>query len=257
MLSFELMVTGLNSYIDTKTNGMPLQFPRKTAKRILIVLLAVAVATALFLAAETGWVVLICGGVCFLVGILYSYGPLPISHTPLGEIFSGVFEGFFIPFLVVSINSPDKSLIGYSLSRRVLQIEFNLPGMIRLFILSLPAVLGIADIMLANNICDLPEDIQVKRFTLPYYIGSRNSVRLFALNDYVAFAAVILTAALGILPPYTLAALLSFPFVQRNISAFKRLQSKNVTFPYSVQNFTLLMIPLISAAGVAAFIRNY
>lgn len=255
MLAFELLVTGLNSYVDTKTNGMPLQFPRKTAKRILIVLWVFAVVTALLLVARTGWVVLICGGLCFFAGIFYSYGPAPISRMPLGEVFSGIFEGFLIPFLVVYINSPVNSLVDFSLNHWVLQIELNLPGIFRLFVLSLPAMFGIANIMLANNICDLEADVRVKRYTLPYYIGTRNSIRLFALDYYAAFASVILTAILGILPPYVLVTLLSFLFVQRNISAFKKVQSKSETFPYSVQNFALLLMILIVVAGIAAFIR--
>ena len=255
MLAFELLVTGLNSYIDTKTNGMPLQFARKTAKRILTVLGIVAVAAALVLVARTGWVVLILGGLCFLAGVFYSYGPAPISRMPLGEAFSGVFEGFFIPFLVVYLNAPAGGLVGYSFRDWILQIEFNLPGIFRLFLLSLPAMFGIANIMLANNICDVEADVRVKRYTLPYYLGKRSSLRLFALNYYAAFASVILTAALGILPPYVLAALLPFVLVQRNISVFKKLQSKSGTFPYSVQNFASVMIVLIVAAGAAAFAR--
>lgn len=254
MLAFELSVTGLNSYVDTKTNGMQLQFSRSTAKRILIVLLLLAAAAAVLLVARTGWIVFVCGGVCFLVGVLYSYGPAPISRMPLGEAFSGVFEGFFIPFLVVFINAPAGSLVGYSLSGWVLQIDFNLFGLFRLFLLVVPAMLGIANIMLANNICDLQADVRVNRYTLPYYIGTRNSLRLFALNYYAAFASVVLTAAFGILPPYVLAALVTLVFVQKNISAFRKVQSKAETFSYSIRNFTALMGALILAAGAAAFL---
>lgn len=255
MLAFELSVTGLNSYIDTKTNGMELQFPRKTAKHILEGLLAFAVISALFLVFRAGLVVLILGGLCFLVGILYSYGPAPISRMPLGEVFSGIFEGFFIPFLVVYLNSPENSLIGYSFRGWVVQITLNLSSIFRLFILCIPAMLGIANIMLANNICDVEADIRVKRYTLPYYLGVQNSLRLFAANYYMAFFAVILTAVFRILPFYILAALLPFGLIQRNISRFQKLQSKTKTFPYSVKNFTFLMVSMIVVTGIAAFLH--
>lgn len=252
MLAFELSVTGLNSYVDTKTNGMALPFPRKTAKMILIGLWIVAMAAALLLVIRTGWVVLCCGALCFLVGVVYSFGPAPISHMPLGEAFSGIFEGFLIPFLVTFINSPPDSLVGYSFRHWMLRIDFNIAGLFRLLVLVLPAMCGIANIMLANNICDLAADTAVKRYTLPYYIGVRGSLRLFALDYYAAFAAILLTAALRILPPYVLLTLAVFPAVQKNIGVFRKRQSKTETFPVSIRNFTLLMVPLILAAGIAA-----
>lgn len=257
MLAFELSVTGLNSYVDTRHNGMELQFSRPTARRILTGLWVVAMAAALLLVARTGWVVLVCGALCFFIGIVYSFGPAPISHMPLGEAFSGVFEGFFIPFLVTFINSPPDSLVGYSFQDWVLRIDFNLAGLCRLLILVIPAMCGIADIMLANNICDLAADAAVKRYTLPYYIGVRGGLRLFALLDYAAFASVILTAALGILPPYVLVTLAVFPVVQAHICGFRRHQSKVETFPLSVKNFALVMVPLILSAGVAAVFRAW
>lgn len=253
MLAFELSVTGLNSYEDTKTNGMQLPFPRKTAKRILIALWVIAVFAAILLVIETGWIVFVCGGLCFLVGVLYSFGPAPISRMPLGEVFSGLFEGFFIPFLVVFINTPADSLIGFSLQNWILQINFNILGLFRLLVLTMPAILGIANIMLANNICDLQADIRVNRYTLPYYIGVQNSLRLFALNYYTAFAFVILTAIFRILPIYVLAVPLTLLVIQKNIVLFQKVQSKTDTFPTSVKNFSILMGALILIAGIAAF----
>lgn len=255
MLAFELLVTGLNSYIDTKSNGMQLQFARKTAKRILIVLFVVAVAAGILLVFRAGLIVLAIGGLCFLVGILYSWGPASISRMPLGEVFSGGFEGFVLPFLVVFVNAPQNSLLGYSLSGWVLQVTLNISGIFRLFVLMIPAMFGIANIMLANNICDVEADTRVGRHTLPYHLGRRNSLRLFAAGYYVAFATILLTAVLGILPPYVLVALITIILVQRNISVFKNVQSKTETFPYSVKNFIALMGPLILVAAVAAFIR--
>ena len=41
---------------------------------------------------------------------------------------------------------------------------------------------GIANIMLANNICDVEEDIINNRFTLPYYLGKKNAFNLFKIS---------------------------------------------------------------------------
>ncbi len=48
-------------------------------------------------------------------------------------------------------------------------------------LVSIPMIVGIANIMLANNICDLEEDIANKRHTLPYYIGKKNAI-IFVSN---------------------------------------------------------------------------
>jgi 1,4-dihydroxy-2-naphthoate octaprenyltransferase len=251
MFSFDLSITALNNYIDSKSSGVPLQFSKTVSKRILFILWTVAGVAATLLVFYTGPIVLVCGGVCFCVGIFYTFGPAPISHMPLGEIFSGVFEGFFIPFLVVFINSPVLSLVGYSLQNWMLQMFFNIPGLFKLSVLTLPAMLGIANIMLANNICDVDADVKVNRFTLPYYIGVKNALRLFTLLYYAAFAAVVAMAVFRVLPVYVLAVLIMAVFVQKNVMTFSWHQSKTKTFPLSVQNFMLVMVPLIFVTGAA------
>ena len=112
----------------------------------------------------------------------------------------------------------------------------------------------VADIMLANNICDVDADVQVGRFTLPYYLGVKNSLRLFALLYYAAFAAVAAMAVFHILPAYVLAVLLMLIFVQKNLSVFRRRQSKAETFPLSVQNLLLILLPLVLVAAAALVI---
>ena len=45
------------------------------------------------------------GLVCMAVGYLYTGGPFPISWTPFGELFSGVFMGMFIRMVHPYINN--------------------------------------------------------------------------------------------------------------------------------------------------------
>lgn len=256
MLFFDMATTALNNYIDTQTNDKPLQFQKGTAKFIFYLLFFLAVITGLLLVFHTGLVVLFCGALCFMIGILYTFGPAPISHMPLGEIFSGIFMGFFIPFLVVLINAPKESLVTYSLNELVLQIYLNLEGLFKLAVIALPAICVTANIMLANNICDLEADIQAKRFTLPYYMGKGNALRLFSGLYYMAFAAIIAMAALKILPLYVIAAVAPAVLVQKNIAVFNKRQSKEETFPLSVQNFVMIILPLIVIAAVSAVVQK-
>lgn len=255
MLFFDMATTALNNYIDIKTNGKELQFSKKTAKRIFFILLLLAMLAGIVLVLNTSLIVLFCGALCFAVGIFYTFGPAPISRMPLGEIFSGFFMGFFIPFLVVYINAPGDSLVYFSLNNWVLQLWFNLEGLAKLFIITIPAICGIANIMLANNICDVDEDIKVNRFTLPHYIGNKNALNLFAGLYYLSFAAVIVIAVFKILPIYVLLVLVTLIIVQKNILVFRKLQSKEKTFALSVQNLVLILLPFVVVMVIASIIR--
>lgn len=252
MTLFDMTTTALNNYIDTRASGTELPFRRRTALAVLLILLALAVLSGLLLALLTSPVVLVSGAACFLVGILYTFGPAPISRMPLGELFSGFFMGFFIPFLVVTINSPQLAPVRLSLQGPLLSLEIHLPELLRLALLTVPPVTGIANIMLANNICDVDHDVAIDRFTLPYYLGTRRSLLLFILLYLLAGAAVIATALLDILPVYTLLTLAVALPLQKNIRRFYARQSKPDTFPLSVINLILIVLPpiVITAAVI-------
>lgn len=245
MLCFDMATTALNNYIDVKANGKILEFSQKTAKQILYFLLILAILLGLALVFYTGVIVLVLGALCFGVGIFYTFGPVPISRMPLGEIFSGLFMGLFIPFLVVFINAPEDSLIYVTFTNWLLQVSFNIMDLLKLGVVTIPAITGIANIMLANNICDLDEDVKVNRFTLPYYTGVKNALNIFAALYYLGFAAIIIMVVFGILPVYGLITIVGLIPIYKNISKFRKQQSKTITFPLSVQNLVISLVPVI------------
>ncbi|MEO1814286.1 MAG: UbiA family prenyltransferase [Acetobacterium sp.] len=245
MLSFDMATTALNNYIDVKANGKILEFSQKTAKQILYFLLILAILLGLALVFYTGVIVLVLGALCFGVGIFYTFGPVPISRMPLGEIFSGLFMGLFIPFLVVFINAPEDSLIYFIFTNWLLQVSFNIMDLLKLGVVTIPAITGIANIMLANNICDLDDDVKVNRFTLPYYTGVKNALNIFAALYYLGFAATIIMVMFGLLPIYGLIAIVGLIPIHKNISKFRKQQSKTKTFPLSVQNLVISLVPII------------
>ena len=252
MLFFDMATTALNNYIDAKTNHTPLPFRKITAKIIFAALFLVAVIFGISLVFYAGLAVLFCGALCFAIGILYTFGPAPISRMPLGEAFSGIFMGFFIPLLTILINAPAVSLVYFFYQDGELLITLHLAGLFRLSVVTVPAMCGIANIMLANNICDLASDIQVNRFTLPFYIGRKRGIWLFAALYYTGYGSIVFMAAFGIFPLYVLLVLPTVIIVHKNISIFKKRQSKEETFPLSVQNFIIIMLPLIIIAAIAA-----
>ncbi|MDD4772639.1 MAG: UbiA family prenyltransferase [Eubacteriales bacterium] len=240
MFIFDLTATAINNYVDTKSNGNTLQFGRKTAAAIIIIQLFICLSLGIYLVFITDIVVLFLGALCFLIGIIYSFGPLSISRLPFGEAFSGLFYGFFIPFIILYINFPDGTFLSYHLDAGTLTFSVHIVPVITVIMLSVVPFCVTAGIMLANNICDLERDAAVNRFTLPYYTGSK-SLYLFAGLYYTAYTAIIIMAILGILPPVCLLAVATLIPVQRNINKFFDKQDKSTTFILSVKNYIIIM----------------
>lgn len=254
MFIFDLTTTAINNYIDTKTNDQTLQFRRRSALAIIYLLFGISAALGVYLVYLTDIVILLLGGLCFLTGVLYTYGPVPISRQPLGELLSGVFYGLFIPFIMLYINMPENSIIALGLGWDRISLEISVEPVLAVLFLSISPVCTTANIMLANNICDVEKDIAVKRYTLPYYLGKK-SLRLFALLYYLCYAAVVAMVLLRILSPLCLLILLTLWPVQKNINIFFGRQEKAVTFITSIKNYVLIMGSLSLLIFVSALIR--
>ena len=240
MFLFDLTTTAINNYIDSKTNHQTLQFSRKTALIIIYVLFFLSAALGLYLAYLTDLVILLVGGICFLCGVLYTYGPIPISRQPLGEVMSGLFYGILIPFILVHINSPTGTLLALDFNFEVISLKLQVMPILQLLLLSVIPFCTTANIMLANNVCDLEKDIAVMRYTLPYYIG-RKSLYLFAGLYYLTYVAIIVMVIMKILSPICLLSLLSIIVVQKNINIFFEKQEKAITFVTAIRNYIIIM----------------
>lgn len=240
MFIFDLATTAINNYIDTKTNTQTLQFKRSAALAVIFALLGISTALGLYLVYLTDVVVLLLGGICFLCGILYTYGPVPISRQPLGELLSGIFYGLFIPFILLYINMPEGTYLALNLTWETVTLELSVWPIITVLFLSVAPVCTTANIMLANNICDVERDIQVKRYTLPYYLG-KNALHLFAAIYYTTYIVIVIMVVLRILSPIVLIYLLTFFIVRKNIKEFFRVQDKETTFINAIKNYIIIM----------------
>jgi 1,4-dihydroxy-2-naphthoate polyprenyltransferase len=253
MITFDMVTTAINNYFDFKKankksgynyekhNAMVrYNLNPKTVIFIIIFMLALASFTGFILFLNTDVIVLIVGVLCFSTGVVYSYGPVPVSRTPSGEFFSGLMMGFFILFLSVYIHVYDLGFISFSWDNGIFGISMNYVELLYIIILSIPCFCGIANIMLANNICDVECDLVDKRYTLPIYIGKDKSLILFASLYLFAFIAIAILAILNILTIFILIALVTVIPVSRNVIAFFKVQSKKDTFPFAVMNFMLI-----------------
>lgn len=241
MFLFDLTATTINNYFDTKKNHQTLQFQRGTAKFITVLLFVLSLALGLYLVFLTDLVVLVLGGLCFFFGVLYSYGPVPISHGPYGEIISGFFYGFLIPVILVYINTPPGELFAYAFAEGRLWVDIGIMPVLALVLLAVVPFCLTANIMLANNICDVEHDVKVGRYTLPYYI-KKHSLHLFSAFYYLAYLSVIVMVILRFVSPLSLILLATLIPVQRNINLFYKKQVKEETFVVSIKNFLLIII---------------
>lgn len=260
LMFIDMTTTALNNYFDFKRaykrHGYNYEshnsitrdkLNEKTVLPVILVMLSAAVILGiqLVLNTDTDIVVLLLGVLSFGAGIFYSFGPVPISRTPLGEVFSGFFMGFIIVFLSVYIHIYDSGMVMLTLDKTRMLINIEIYEIACIFLLALPVMLGISNIMLANNICDIEDDIENKRFTLPICIGRDKALSLYRFLYYIAYADIIVLCILKILPPVCLVTLFSLLPVMKNIKKFCLLQTKKDTFALSVKNLFILNIPQI------------
>jgi 1,4-dihydroxy-2-naphthoate octaprenyltransferase len=203
-----------------------------------LLLLTVSIVLGLWLVFLTDVVILFLGALCFFFGVFYSYGPVPLSHGPYGEIVSGFFYGAVIPAIIVYINDPAR-LLSYSLSTDALSVRVNIAPTAGLLLLAVVPFCLTANVMLANNICDVERDVHVGRYTLPHYLG-RASLHLFAFLYYAAYLSVVVLAVLRYLSPLSYLLLITLWPVQRNIRRFFERQLKEETFILAIKNFILI-----------------
>jgi 1,4-dihydroxy-2-naphthoate octaprenyltransferase len=270
LLSFDMTTTAINNYFDykkaRKKTGYGFEkhnaivrdnIKEAEAVAVIVVLGLIAVIAGFVLYLNSNAIVLILGMMSFAVGVLYTAGPVPISRMPLGEVFSGFFMGFIIPFLAVYIHVADERIAALSMQRGILELKANIPEIVRIFLISVPAVTGIANIMLANNICDIEDDLENRRYTLPVHIGREKALILFKILYYAAFAEILISAVAGLIPATSLLVFATFIPVRKNIHRFIELQTKKDTFSLSVKNFAVMNMVLILSTAVAIIIQCF
>jgi len=271
LITLDMGTTAINNYMDyrraVKKYGynyemhnaiVKYNLKESTVLATVIILFTMAVVFGILLYINTNVIILLLGAVSFAASVLYSYGPIPISHMPLGEIFSGLFMGFLIVFISIFIHLHDSNIILYSFAQGILNFSLNIKELLFIFLLCIPSIVGIANIMLANNICDMEDDIVNKRYTLPIFIGRERALRLFRALYYIAYLDVILLLILKIIPIISAVSLLTFFPVIKNVKKFFRKQTKKDTFVFAVKNFVILNIVqvitiCIGAIGKAVF----
>lgn len=133
-------------------------------------------------------------------------------------------------------------------------ISFDWLTIIKLIIASIPTAITVMSVSLANNICDLEEDMEDGRFTLPYHIGVDKALVVFKSLYYAGYIAIILSIVFGTFPRFVTLSLLTFPYVSNNIRIFMNKQDKETTFLTTIYNSLVIPIPLILVFFIGAWL---
>ncbi len=250
LLMIDLTTTGLNHYMDYRRAVLrsgyhyqvhnPLgkgEFSEKAAKTSLLVMLSLGAIFGIVLVLRTDLWVLMFGAMAFFIGVVYSFGPVPISRTILGELMSGVFMGGLIPLLSFYIHAYTATPMELSYQSGTLSLLVDIELLLPLFILSLPLVALIAGIMLANNTCDRDEDIIDKRYTLPVTMGLEKSLTLYKILVGLSYLSIAFGIGFDILPITCALVFVTMPTVTRQTAAFTSRPVKGETFINAVKNF--------------------
>lgn len=261
VISFDMCTTAINNTMDyikaldesykEKDNVIGAnQLNFQQMVHIILGLLAFSIVVSLGLVWRTDLILLPMGVLCFLIGIFYTFGPMPLSRLPLGEIFSGTTMGFGIFFLAIFIQKPEL-LISSHFSANIFHVSLAWFELLKTIFLSLPLVFLIANIMLANNLCDYEQDIKNGRFTLVHYIGKSRGITLYTLLNLSSWLLWLVYPLAGLLPKWTYLGLILIVADLKFLQAFRKEQVKRLTFINAIKSFvlfsTLYLISLILA----------
>lgn len=255
-MSIALFVTGFNNVQDFyKAKDMHYRATQNilgrehlSPRRLLALMLgflALACACGLVLVARTDLSLLLIGSAAVFVAIFYTFGPVPLSRIPSGELLAGLCEGFGTIFIAVFVNVVPRP-VSLALAGGAFRFAIDMQMCLVLFLVALPIVILDGTVMFADNICDLAQDQRNQRFTLPYYLGKPRALQLYPWLPRLAYGAIVVAVVLRVLPWLCLATLLLWPLVAKNTRGFLAVQSKVETFNLAIK--TLL---LTAAAEVA------
>ncbi len=251
VICIDMGTTGFNSYFDY-VRGTDRAERNYEADKVLVhegispsaallislSLFGAAALTGLIIAYLTSYYLILAGGACMAIGFLYTGGPLPISRTPLGELFAGGFLGtalFTISYYVLTLNVSAASAL-----------------------ISLPFMFLIGMILTVNNSCDRESDKEAGRKTLSILLSIRANRRVLLFQLTGAFILTLAFALLGMLPPavfFTLpaGALFSFKVFRKMEKEGFSLKSKSNSMR-SVSNIFLSYTLAFSSALVLSML---
>ncbi len=156
---------------------------------------AAAIIVGIALTLIVGWPILLIGAASLIAAVTYTGGPLPYGYRGLGDVVCFLFFGFVA---VMGAGFVQIETLTWELAAA-----------------SVPVGCTVTAILVVNNLRDLPTDRASGKRTLAVIIGERATRLEYAALTVGALLGVVVFAAVGLLPLWTLLALLAVPLVYR------------------------------------------
>ncbi|MCC4046413.1 1,4-dihydroxy-2-naphthoate polyprenyltransferase [Enterococcus gallinarum] len=252
MILFDLTTTSINNYMDFKKAKSKVykyeqnvigreKIPETLVRNMIFGMLALTLLIGLYLTWMTGWLLLLMGLVVCFIGVFYTFGPVPLSRMPLGEVFSGVTMGLGIFAITIYLNTVTQKVfyLDIDFAAGTFGLVGHLWAVCAIVLASLPLVFTIANIMLANNLRDLETDIENHRYTLVYYIGRTNGIHLFQGLMLASYGAILIGFLFGLYQWPILLVFLTLPNIRQNLKEHQASLPHPRSFGYSIKNMIL------------------
>ncbi len=174
----------------------------RTVLYLALALYGIAMLLGVYICALTSWWLVLVGLVSMSMGYFYTGGPFPIAYTPLGELFAGFFMGCLIILISFFIQTGTVSSIAV--------------------LVSIPIMILVGGIMMANNIRDLDGDKKFGRKTLAILLGRKGAITFLAGMFIVSYSWVFALIFLKLASPWLAVVLLSIPKAVKATTGFMR-----------------------------------
>jgi 1,4-dihydroxy-2-naphthoate octaprenyltransferase len=149
---------------------------QESVRRGIVVAFGAAALLGLWLAWIGGWPIIVIGVLSILSGLAYTGGPFPFGYYALGDVFVFAFFGL-------------AAVTGTAFLQTGSWSQFAL-------ILSVPVGLLVTNILVVNNLRDLPTDRAANKMTLAVRLGDRATRIQYAMFVVISYA-VPLVLAIG------------------------------------------------------------
>lgn len=173
----------------------------KTVLNLAFLLYGISILFGIYICMQTSWWLAVVGLVSMLIGYLYTGGPYPIAYTPFGELVSGVVMGMLLILIAFYIQTETVTMDAV--------------------ILSIPSMLLVGAIMLANNIRDLEGDKKSGRKTLAILVGRPTAITILMLFFAISYIWIIGLVIIGFLTPWALLILISIRKPYKAVKVFR------------------------------------
>jgi 1,4-dihydroxy-2-naphthoate octaprenyltransferase len=160
-------------------------------RRAVILTFGLAVLVGLYLVWAGGWPILVIGLLSIACGLLYTAGPWPLAYLGLGDLFVFLFFG------VIAVTGS-----AYLQAGRLSPLALAA---------SVPVGLLVTNILVINNLRDIPTDRAAGKRTLAVRLGDRATRLQYALFLVIAYAAPPALWLSRLAGPAALLAWLSLP----------------------------------------------